>query len=92
MDSMDPSLIRQQAIDKDVFFNWAAEWGIGWVVMDRNRASVVLDHAVRALLGEPWLAQGHLVAWRIDPVTAVGRGAPPSLSTKPALFASGARE
>jgi len=66
----DPSLIARLAasIDGNSFFRWTADWGITWVMMDRNRASTALDGAVRTLLGEPLLVQGHVVAWRVGPL------------------------
>jgi hypothetical protein len=56
---------RAQSIPRDEFVKWSGEWGITWVILDRDLAAASLAQEIQRLLGAPLLEGGRLAAWKI---------------------------
>jgi hypothetical protein len=54
-----------QSIPSDEFLKWSREWGITWVILDRDLATAPLAQETQRLLGAPLVQDGRLAAWKI---------------------------
>jgi hypothetical protein len=56
---------RAQSIPRDAFLKWCGEWGITWVILDRDLATAPLAQETQRLLGAPLVEDGRRAAWKI---------------------------